>query len=264
MQIATWNVNSVRTRLAIVCDWLQRQPVDVLCLQETKVTDEQFPQSAFTDLGYHVYISGQKSYNGVALISKQPLINVGNGFAGVLDTDIVQDLDEQKRVITGQIGDVTIVNLYVPNGSEVNSEKYHYKLRWLALLQQYLAAQLDKSLCVCGDFNIAMSPLDIYAKKPTAHIMASPIERAALQSAVLDQGLYDVFRHFTSETGHFSWWDYRQQGYPKNRGWRIDHIYLSSNLIDRSTGCTIDKAPRELEQPSDHTPVIVEIENILR
>jgi exodeoxyribonuclease III len=264
MQIATWNVNSVRTRLAIVGDWLQRQPVDVLCLQETKVTDEQFPQSAFTDLGYHVYISGQKSYNGVALLSKQPLINVSHGFAGVLDTDIVQDLDDQKRVITGQIGDVTIVNLYVPNGSEVNSEKYHYKLRWLALLQQYLAAQLDKSLCVCGDFNIAMSPLDIYTKKPTAHIMASPIERAALQTAVLDQGLHDVFRHFTSEAGHFSWWDYRQQGYPKNRGWRIDHIYLSSNLIDRSTGCTIDKAPRELEQPSDHTPVIVEIENILR
>ncbi len=263
MQIATWNVNSIRTRLTIVCNWLQQQPVDVLCLQETKVTDEQFPRSAFTDLGYQVYISGQKSYNGVALISKQPLTNVSMGFAGGLGAETVGDLDDQKRVITGQIGDVTIVNLYVPNGSEVNSEKYHYKLQWLALLQQYLAAQLDKSLCVCGDFNIAMSPLDIYTKKPAAHIMASPIERAALQAAVFDQGLQDVFRHFTSETGHFSWWDYRQQGYPKNRGWRIDHIYLSPNLIDRSTGCTIDRAPRELEQPSDHTPVIVEIENIL-
>ncbi len=263
MQIATWNVNSIRTRLKIVCDWLQRQPVDVLCLQETKVTDEQFPRSAFTDLGYQVYISGQKSYNGVALISKQPLSNVSNGFTGILAADLVQDLDDQKRVISGQIGDVTIVNLYVPNGSEINSEKYHYKLQWLALLQQYLIAQSDKSLCVCGDFNIAMSPLDIYTKKPTAHIMASPTERAALQAAVFDQGLQDVFRHFNGEAGHFSWWDYRQQGYPKNRGWRIDHIYLSPNLIDRSTGCTIDRAPRELEQPSDHTPVIAEIENIL-
>jgi exodeoxyribonuclease III len=260
MQIATWNVNSIRTRLAIVGDWLQQQPVDVLCLQETKVTDEQFPRSAFTDLGYQVYISGQKSYNGVALISKQPLTNVSNGFGGVLNAETVQDLDDQKRVISGEIAGVTIVNLYVPNGSEVNSDKYHYKLKWLALLQQYLAVQQNKSLCVCGDFNIAMSPLDIYTKKPAAHIMASPTERAALQQAILDQGLQDVFRHFNQEPGQFSWWDYRQQGYPKNRGWRIDHIYLSADLIDRSTGCTIDRAPRELEQPSDHTPVIVEIE----
>jgi exodeoxyribonuclease III len=258
MQIATWNVNSIRTRLDIVTQWLQRQPVDVLCLQETKVTDEQFPLAAFTELGYQVYISGQKSYNGVALVSRQPLSDVSCGFGGVLD-DEVGDLDEQKRVITGRIGDVTIVNLYVPNGSEVGSEKYEYKLQWLALLQKYLAAQQNRQLCVCGDFNIALSPLDIYTKKKDDHIMYSPLERSALQAAVLDQGLWDVFRHFTPEGGHFSWWDYRQQGYSKNRGWRIDHIYLSPGLIDRATGCTIDKAPRELTQPSDHTPVIVDL-----
>ncbi len=260
MQIATWNVNSIRTRLQIVTDWLQRQPVDVLCLQETKVTDEQFPRSAFTDLGYEVYISGQKSYNGVALISRQPLTNVAVGFAGILGAEPVGDLDEQKRVISGQLGDVSIVNLYVPNGSEVGSEKYQYKLRWLELLRQYLVAQSDKSLCVCGDFNIALEAIDIYTKKKDDHIMYSPVERAALKSAVLDLGLKDVFRHFVTEPGHYSWWDYRQGGYSRNRGWRIDHMYLSPELIDRATGCTIDKAPRELEQPSDHTPVIVEIE----
>jgi exodeoxyribonuclease III len=257
MQIATWNVNSIRTRLDIVTQWLQRQPVDVLCLQETKVTDEQFPLAAFTDLGYQVYISGQKSYNGVALVSRQPLSDISCGFGGVLDE--VGDLDEQKRVIRGKIGDVTIVNLYVPNGSEVGSEKYEYKLQWLAMLQKYLSAQPDRQLCVCGDFNIALSPLDIYNKRKEKDIMASPLERAALQAAVLDRGLQDVFRHFTTEGGHFSWWDYRQQGYSKNRGWRIDHIYLSPELLDRSTGCTIDKAPRELNQPSDHTPVIVDL-----
>jgi exodeoxyribonuclease III len=260
MQIATWNVNSVRTRLGIVTDWLQRQPVDVLCLQETKVTDELFPRSAFTDLGYEVYISGQKSYNGVALISRQPLTDVTVGFAGILGAEPVGDLDEQKRVISGRLGDVSIVNLYVPNGSEVGSEKYQYKLRWLELLRQYLAAQSDKSLCVCGDFNIALEPIDIHTKKKDDHIMASPVERAALKSAVLDLGLKDVFRHFVADGGHYSWWDYRQGGYARNRGWRIDHLYLSPELIDRSTGCTIDKAPRELEQPSDHTPVIVEID----
>jgi exodeoxyribonuclease III len=260
MQIATWNVNSVRTRLGIVTDWLQRQPVDVLCLQETKVTDELFPRSAFTDLGYEVYISGQKSYNGVALISRQPLTDVTVGFAGILGAEPVGDLDEQKRVISGRLGDVSIVNLYVPNGSEVGSEKYQYKLRWLELLRQYLAAQSDKSLCVCGDFNIALEPIDIHTKKKDDHIMASPVERAALKSAVLDLGLKDVFRHFVADGGHYSWWDYRQGGYARNRGWRIDHLYLSPELIDRTTGCTIDKAPRELEQPSDHTPVIVEID----
>jgi exodeoxyribonuclease III len=257
MQIATWNVNSIRTRLDIVTQWLQRQQVDVLCLQETKVTDELFPLAAFTDLGYQVHISGQKSYNGVALVSRQPLSDIACGFGGVLDE--VGDLDEQKRVIRGKIGDVTIVNLYVPNGSEVGSEKYEYKLRWLAMLQQYLVAQQDSQLCVCGDFNIALSPLDIYNKRKEKDIMASPLERAALQAAVLDRGLQDVFRHFTPEGGHFSWWDYRQQGYSKNRGWRIDHIYLSPKLIDRATGCTIDKAPRELDQPSDHAPVIVDL-----
>jgi exodeoxyribonuclease III len=259
MQIATWNVNSIRTRLEIVTDWLQRQPVDLLCVQETKVTDELFPSQAFTDLGYEVYVSGQKSYNGVALISRQPLRDVRRGFSGVLPEAIVGDLDEQKRVIAGQLGGVTVVDLYVPNGSEVGSDKYLYKLRWLACLAAYIEAQKDQPLCICGDFNIALSSEDIYAAKRDDHIMASPLEREALGRAIGGAGLRDVFRHFTPEGGHYSWWDYRQQGFSRNRGWRIDHIYLSPGLIDRATGCTIDSVPRGLPQPSDHAPVIVDL-----
>lgn len=261
MKVATWNVNSIRTRLRQVVDWLQNQPVDVLCLQETKVVDADFPRSQIESLGYHLYISGQKSYNGVAILSKTPVEDITTGFAPILGADVVEDLDEQKRVITGIVGDVRIVNLYVPNGAAIDSEKYDYKLRWLKVLREYLKALLEKqptSLCVCGDFNIAPDDRDIHNPKgKDKHIMASPAERQALQE-VLQVGLADVFRKFTTEGGHYSWWDYRQGGFSRNRGWRIDHHYLTADLYDRATSCTIDIAPRKLEQPSDHTPVIVE------
>ncbi|MEO0408336.1 MAG: exodeoxyribonuclease III, partial [Cyanobacteria bacterium P01_A01_bin.135] len=218
MQIATWNVNSVRSRLEQVTGWLQNHPLDVLCLQETKVVDEDFPRSPFTDIGYQAYISGQKSYNGVALISRTDLTDVSAGFAGVLDAKSVDDLDEQKRVITGVLDGVRIVNLYVPNGSSVGSDKYAYKLRWLTLLQDYLKALLaqNPSLLVCGDFNIALEDRDIYAPKKPNHIMASPAERDALR-AVMDLGLQDAFRKFTQEGDHFSWWDYRTGAFNRNR-----------------------------------------------
>jgi exodeoxyribonuclease-3 len=265
MKIATWNVNSIRIRLTQVVNWLQDNPVDVLCLQETKVVDTDFPRSPIENLGYHLYVSGQKSYNGVALISKTPLSEVSIGFAPVLGTDRVGDLDEQKRVITGIAGNVRIVNLYVPNGAAVGSDKYHYKLQWLEALREYLKVLLDKQpyeLCVCGDFNIAPDDRDIYNPKgKDKHIMASPTERQALQE-VLQVGLADAFRKFTSEGGHYSWWDYRQGGFSRNRGWRIDHHYLTPNLYNRATGCTIDIAPRKLDQPSDHTPVIVEFSSL--
>ncbi|BAY28256.1 MULTISPECIES: exodeoxyribonuclease III [unclassified Tolypothrix] len=260
MKIATWNVNSIRIRLEQVIDWLNQNPVDVLCLQETKVTDSQFPRSPFEDLGYQVYISGQKSYNGVALISRQPLLDISTGFTAIVP-NLQPEWDEQKRVITGVLDNVRIVNLYVPNGSSIGSEKYEYKLRWLTVLREYLQLLLKShpAICVCGDFNIALENKDIHDKaKPDNHIMASEAERQALRD-ILTLGFADAFRKFTSEGGHFSWWDYRTAAFQRNLGWRIDHHYLTPVLYERATSCMIDVAPRKLTQPSDHTPVVVEL-----
>jgi exodeoxyribonuclease-3 len=281
MKVATWNVNSIRTRLNHIVNWLQENPVDVLCLQETKVMDESFPHQPFIDLGYHTYISGQKSYNGVAMLSREPLSNVSTGFAPLLGEAAI-DLDEQKRVITGTLDGVRIVNLYVPNGSSVGSEKYAYKLRWLAALRDYVqrlgdmggmgvdeqgskgageqeAVESHSSLLLCGDFNIALDDMDIH--DPTGRekmVMATDLERHALQ-AVLALGFADAFRKFTTEGGNFSWWDYRSAAFRRNLGWRIDHIYLTPALYERAIACVIDPSPRKLEQPSDHTPVWVEL-----
>ncbi|MCL6433760.1 MAG: exodeoxyribonuclease III [Leptolyngbyaceae cyanobacterium HOT.MB2.61] len=262
MKIATWNVNSIRTRLSHVVNWLQDHPVDVLCLQETKVVDEGFPRESFTELGYHSYTFGQKSYNGVAILTRQPLSDVCLGFAGVLGEGVLP-IDEQKRVIAGVADGIRIVNLYVPNGSSVGSEKYVYKLQWLEVLHEYLKVLLASQpaqLLVCGDFNVALEDIDIY--NPTGkekEVMATPLERQALRASVLDLGLADVFRKFTPEGGHFSWWDYRQAAFRRNLGWRIDHIYLTPDLYERAIACTIDVEPRKLEQPSDHVPVTVEL-----
>jgi exodeoxyribonuclease-3 len=259
MKIATWNVNSIRTRLEQVIAWLNQNPVDVLCLQETKVVDKDFPRSPFENLGYQVYISGQKAYNGVALISRQPLLDVSTGFTAIVP-NLQPEWDEQKRVITGTIDNVRIVNLYVPNGSSVGSEKYEYKLRWLTVLREYLQLLLksQSAICVCGDFNIALEAKDIHDQvKAENHIMASEPERQALRD-ILTLGVADAFRKFTSEGGHFSWWDYRTAAFRRNLGWRIDHHYLTPVLYERATSCIIDVAPRKLTQPSDHAPVIVE------
>ncbi|MBW4583542.1 MAG: exodeoxyribonuclease III [Tildeniella nuda ZEHNDER 1965/U140] len=285
MKVATWNVNSIRTRLTHVVQWLQANPVDVLCLQETKVMDESFPQQPFTDLGYHACISGQKSYNGVAILSRSPLNDVSVGFAPILG-DRAIDLDEQKRVITGLLDDVRIVNLYVPNGSAVGSDKYIYKLSWLEALRDYIQVlgarnqepevengttplstphsplPTPRSLLVCGDFNIALEDIDIH--DPTGRekmVMATDLERQALQ-AVLALGFADAFRKFTADGGNFSWWDYRAAAFRRNLGWRIDHIYLTPDLCTSAIACAIDATPRKLEQPSDHAPVWVELSAI--
>ncbi len=265
MKIATWNVNSVRSRLEHVKGWLQDNPVDALCLQETKAQDKDFPGQAFEEIGYQSVISGQKSYNGVAILTKAPLENVSAGFEPIAGAEATGDLDEQKRVISGVLDGVRLVNLYVPNGSSIGSEKYEYKLRWLALLETYLKTLLETEtdILVCGDFNIALEDKDIY-KEPgdkaiAKHIMSSPVEREALQKHVLDIGFSDAFRLFTEEGGNFSWWDYRAASFRRNLGWRIDHHYLTQSLCDRALGCTIDSTPRKLEKPSDHTPVIVEL-----
>jgi len=261
MKIATWNVNSIRTRQDHVKKWLVDQQIDILCLQETKVIDQDFPQQNFLDLGYHVYVYGQKAYNGVAIFSKKPFDTIDYGFSAILDADVVGNLDEQKRVISGVINDLRIVNLYVPNGNSIGSQKYEYKLEWLNLLHQYLAKidPIKNNLLVCGDFNIALEDKDIY--KPEGkenHVMASGVEREALKN-VLNLGLKDIFRQFYPQEGHFSWWDYRQGGFAKNRGWRIDHIYLSELLLTKAHSCYIDVEPRKLVKPSDHAPVIVEV-----
>ncbi len=262
MKIATWNVNSIRTRQPHVIDWLSHNSIDVLCLQETKVVDKDFPKEPFENLGYHTYIYGQKAYNGVAIFSRQPMTNVIRGFTPVVGEEIADNFDEQKRVISGVIDDIRIINLYVPNGASVGSDKYEYKLEWFNVLKIYLDSLIKQEsfeLCICGDFNIALEDKDIYnSKGKENHIMSSSLEREALQS-ILEIGLKDAFRKFTTEGGHFSWWDYRSGGFQRNRGWRIDHLYLSNKLYENAVNCTIDIEPRKQERPSDHTPVILEI-----
>jgi exodeoxyribonuclease-3 len=262
MRIATWNVNSVRTRLEQVVAWLQQERPEVLCLQETKVTDELFPRSAFEALGYEVEISGQKAYNGVAILSLLPLDDVRIGFEALLPDDPeAPGLSEQKRVISALVDGVRVLNLYVPNGSSLSSEKYAYKLEWLACLRRYLAVQENQGdpLCMVGDFNIGPEERDLPdPKRQTGGIMASQAEREALQLALGDR-LSDVFRVFESDTGHWSWWDYRSGAWDRDKGWRIDHIYLTDDLLSSATGCVIHKTTRGNEQPSDHAPVVVNL-----
>ena len=262
MRIATWNVNSVRTRLDQVVAWLQQERPEVLCLQETKVTDDLFPHSAFEALGYQVVISGQKAYNGVAILSLLPLDDVQIGFEALLPGDPdAPRLSEQKRVISALVDGVRVLNLYVPNGSALSSEKYAYKLEWLACLQRYLAVQENQGdpLCMVGDFNIGPEARDLPdPQRQTGGIMASQAEREALQ-LVLEDRLTDVFRVFESETGHWSWWDYRSGAWDRDKGWRIDHIYVTDDLLSCATGCLIHKATRGNEQPSDHAPVVVNL-----
>ena len=262
MLIASWNVNSVRTRLDHVLAWLQSHQPDLLCLQETKVDDPLFPQTAFESIGYRVSFHGQKSYNGVAQISRTPLDDVRCGFIGELPGDPeAGELGDQKRVISALLDGVRVVNLYVPNGSSLTSDKYPYKLKWLNCLKRYReAAQArDEPLCIVGDFNIGMEARDIHdPERLTGGIMASDAERTALKEA-LGEGMVDVFRAFEPDAGHWSWWDYRSGAWNRDSGWRIDHIYLSEDLLDLARSCVIHKQERGKEQPSDHAPVVVDL-----
>ena len=262
MQIATWNVNSIRTRLDQVQDWLQNAQPDLLCLQETKVDDPLFPHEVFEAQGYHVHFHGQKAYNGVAIVSRQPLEDVRRGFTDELpeDTEALQ-LGEQKRVISALVNNIRIVNVYVPNGSALKSEKYPYKLEWLSCLNRYLSAQAkrDEPLCLVGDFNIALEARDIHhPERLTGGIMASELEREALLN-VLGDRLHDVFRVFEPDANHWSWWDYRSGAWDRDQGWRIDHIYLCDELLSQARSCLIHKHLRGHEKPSDHAPVTVDL-----
>jgi exodeoxyribonuclease-3 len=262
MRIASWNVNSVRTRLDQVIAWLQQEQPDVLCLQETKVADDLFPHQAFEQIGYRCAISGQKAYNGVALISRLPLEDVQVGFSALLPEDPeATELSEQKRVISALVEGVRVLNLYVPNGSGLSSEKYPYKLAWLACLKRYLSVQEEQGdpLCMVGDFNIGLEDRDLPdPQRLTGTIMASEPERSALRQALGDR-LSDVFRVFEPGSGHWSWWDYRSGAWDRDLGWRIDHIYLSDELLECATGCVIHKQTRGNQQPSDHAPVLVNL-----
>jgi exodeoxyribonuclease-3 len=250
MKIASWNVNSLRVRLPQVLDWLENTQPDLLGLQETKTVDEQFPLEEINNAGYEVVFSGQKTYNGVAILSKQS------------GTDVVTDLpgldDPQRRVLAATYGDVRFINLYVPNGSEVGSEKFAYKLDWLEKLHAYVAEQLQqhKKLVIVGDFNIAPEDADVHDPEEWVgcNLVSEP-ERAALQ-ALLDLGLCDTFRLFDQEEKIFSWWDYRAAGFRRNRGLRIDLILASKAMQDACTLSAVDKEPRRLERPSDHAPVV--------
>lgn len=262
VKIATWNVNSIRSRLSHVSSWLEEVRPDLLCLQETKVDDPLFPGESFEKAGYEVSFHGQKAYNGVALISRHPLEDVRLGFNGELTGDAeAERLSEQKRVISALVNGIRVVNLYVPNGSSLDSEKYTYKLDWLRCLGLYLKAQAqrDEPLCMLGDFNIALESRDLHnPKRLTGGIMASEPERQAL-GMVLGAELHDVFRVFEPDEGHWSWWDYRSGAWTMDRGWRIDHIYLCDELLRQASSCVIHKQQRGLVQPSDHAPVLVDL-----
>ena len=250
MRIATWNVNSLRVRLPQLLDWLASADVDVVALQETKLTDDAFPAEELRAAGYHSVFSGQKTYNGVALLSRLE--------AGAVVRDIPGYDDPQRRVLAASIGGVRVIDLYVPNGQSVGSDKFLYKLGWLRALRDWLRGEISAhpKLVVLGDFNIAPEDRDVH--DPAAwvgSVLVSPEEREALRDT-LALGLIDAFRQFEQPPRSFSWWDYRAGGFRRNHGLRIDLLLASQALAGRCSACTIDVNPRRSERASDHTPVI--------
>lgn len=250
MKLATWNVNSLKVRLPQVLRWLQSSLVDVLCLQETKLTDDKFPLAEIEAAGYQVAFTGQKTYNGVAILSRHAMSDI------VKNNPLFED--EQQRIISATIAGMRIVCAYIPNGQEVGSDKYQYKLRWLDALHQWLATEIAShpSLALLGDYNIAPADADVH--DPVAwqgQVLCSNAERAAFER-LCALPMKDAFRLFPQADKLYSWWDYRQMAFRRNRGLRIDHILLTPPLAERCVACEIDKVPRKWEQPSDHTPVI--------
>ncbi len=258
MKIATWNVNSLAVRLPQVLDWLAANPVDVLCLQELKLPDEKFPLQALQDAGYaHCAVFGQKTYNGVAILSRLPLRDVSkniNGFA-----------DEQSRVIAATLdtplGAVRVVNGYFVNGQEPGSEKFAYKMQWLNGLRHWLDGELKTTpgLVLVGDFNITFDDRDTHDPEGLRETIHHTTQERDQFKALLALGLNDAFRMFEQPEKSYSWWDYREFAFRRNRGLRIDHILVSAPLKPHVKSCAIDKQPRKNERPSDHVPVVVEL-----
>ena len=253
MKLATWNINSLTVRLPQVLDWLIANPVDVLVLQELKMTDDKFPFDAFTQAGYHAHCFGQKTYNGVALLSKVPATDVVKNIPGFSD--------DMARVISGTVNGVRVIGAYFPNGQEPGSDKFDYKMNWLKGLRDWVKTELvaHPRLVLMGDYNITFDDADVWDPinlKDTIH--CTDEERYHL-GALVALGLHDAYRLFPQAEKSYSWWDYRDFGFRRNRGMRIDHILVSSALKPAVVGCVIDKTPRKNERPSDHAPVIVEL-----
>ncbi|MGE0452050.1 MAG: exodeoxyribonuclease III [Vicinamibacteria bacterium] len=258
MKIATWNVNSVRARLARLLRWLEANQPDVLCLQELKVEDEAFPLLDVQALGYHAALHGQRTYNGVAILSKEQPQQVERGMAGALGPEAE---DGQARLISAMVAGVCVASAYFPNGGELGSDKWEYKLAWMKRLRSWLDARCDANepLALCGDFNVAPDARDVH--DPAAwegSVLYHPDVRAAL-AQVRAFGLHDSLRLVTPEAGLYSWWDYRMLGFPKNRGLRIDHVDVTAPLAARVARVVIDRNERKGQQPSDHAPVVVEL-----
>ena len=253
MKLATWNVNSLGVRLPQVLDWLALHQPEALCLQETKLTDDKFPHAELAAVGYASQWFGQKTYNGVALLTRTPAIDVVKNIPGLNDP--------QARVIAGTVQGVRVIGAYVPNGQSVDSDKFVYKLSWLDALRTWVAheAAAHPRLVLVGDFNIAPEDRDVYDPVAWAdQVLCTPQERAHFQG-LLDTGLHDAFRLFEQPPKSWSWWDYRMLAFRKNQGLRIDHILVSDALRAEVVSCVIDKLPRKNERPSDHAPVLVEL-----
>jgi exodeoxyribonuclease-3 len=253
MKIATWNVNSIRKRLDRVIPWLAQHQPDVLCLQETKVEDDAFPRLEIEAAGYHVLCHGQKTYNGVALLSQQPARDIVRGFGDGGD-------DSQARFLVASFGEVRVGTVYVPNGQSVGSDKFGYKLAWLARWRAWLSAHADAGalLALCGDLNVAPDDRDVYDPAGFENeVLCHPDERRAL-AEICRWGLVDVFRQHHPEAGLYSWWDYRQLSFPKNHGLRIDLVLCSERLAARCTDVAIDREARKGQNPSDHAPVVAQ------
>jgi exodeoxyribonuclease-3 len=253
MKLATWNVNSLTVRLPQVLDWMALHQPDALCLQETKLTDDKFPQAEFSAAGYESQWFGQKTYNGVALLTRTPAVDVVKNIPG-LD-------DPQARVIAGTVQGVRVIGAYIPNGQTVDSDKFVYKLRWLGALRAWVALQatLYPRLVLMGDYNIAPEDRDVHDPVAWAgQVLCTPQERAHFRG-LIDIGLHDAFRLFEQPPKSWSWWDYRNLAFRKNQGLRIDHILVSDALKAAVSSCMIDKLPRKNERPSDHAPVMIEL-----
>ena len=255
MKIATWNVNSIIARLPLVTRWLEKEQPDILCMQETKCADDKFPTLELKSAGYECLLFGQQSYNGVAIVSRAGCANEGRGFPG-------DGTDSQSRLLMAEIGGISLINVYIPNGQSVASDKYQFKLQWMNRLRELLGQKYQASgnVLLCGDFNVAPEERDVHDPRLWQNrILFSEAERNALQH-IKDWGFTDTFRLHTQEGGYYSWWDYRAGGFRRNLGLRIDHIWVSAPLAERNRKTWIDKEPRAWERPSDHAPVVAEFE----
>lgn len=255
MKLVTWNVNSLNVRLQHVLDWLKEHQPEALCLQELKMENAKFPTEAFDEIGYYAAFEGQKTYNGVAILSRSKPDDVVKGMAGFDD--------EQRRVIAASIDGVRVVCVYIPNGQSVDSDKYQYKLNWLAALKTFMQQEIATygDVALLGDYNIAPADADVHDPKLwEGKVLCTDLERAAYQG-LLGLSMADSFRLFEQPDKSFTWWDYRMNGFKRNLGMRIDHVLLTPNLASACDSAVIDLAPRKLERPSDHTPVVVTLRN---